>query len=134
MSVCVNSVFQVLGEKNDNGVYCLGYRLDDPDNQIVSIGRSIGWRGRRREGSRAFRCSTCTNSNRNAPDSGLRLTIRGVVSELGDGSNKVSGQPMLSDIAVFDENEECETQAPQTVCDPDPSYYRGFGPNVQQAT
>ena len=121
MPVCRNSEFQVLGEKNENGVHCLGYRLDDPDDQVIAIGRSIGFGGRR-----AY-CSTCTNDDDSAPDYGLRLTIRGVVSELGDGTNQVSGQPLLSDIEVFDESEECETPAPRTVCDPDPSYYEGFG-------
>lgn len=133
MPICVNSGLQILGEKNENGVHCLGYRLDDPDDEVVEIGRSIGWGGRRRPGRRADPCVTCTNDNGNAPDSGMRLTIRGVVSELGDGSNEISGQPLLSDIEIFDESEECETPAPKTVCDPDPSYYRGFGADVQQA-
>lgn len=130
VGVCFNSGFQVLGEKNEDGVHCLGYRLDDPDDKIVAMGRSIGWGGAKR--GRPEPCSTCTNENENAPDAGVRLTIRGVVSDLGDGSNEVSGQPVLSDIEVFDDSEECETPAPQTVCNPDPSYWEdeGFDPNV----
>ena len=112
LSVCINSGYQVLGEKDPTtGEYCLGYRIDDT-SKVLAAGRAHGTT-KRFPGF--FSCSTCSGPDNN-PIAGYRATVKGTIKELGDGSQSVSGQPLLTNIQMLDASEECATPAPQTVC------------------
>ena len=76
MSVCYESGFQVLGPKDpDTERHCLGFRIDDSD-VVLNAGRASGQEGY---------CETCNDNDVDLPEYGYRATVRGVVSELGDG-------------------------------------------------
>jgi len=104
--VCVESGYQVLGEKDPStGEYCLGYRLEETDT-VVASGRAAG--------SVEDGCTTCTGNGMGTK--GYRATVKGVIKDLGDGSQSVSGQPLLTNIQMLDASVECATPAPKTVC------------------
>ena len=112
VTACTRSGFQVLGEKNPTtGEHCLGYRLGESD-RVLAAGRAHGTTTRQPD---FFPCSTCFGPDEN-PIAGYRATVIGTVSELGDGSQSVSGQPLLTNIEMLDSSVECDTPAPQTVC------------------
>lgn len=112
VNVCVNSGFQVLGEKDPNtGEHCLGYRLEETD-KVLAAGRA---HGTTKSKPNFFKCRTCTGPDNN-PIAGYRATVKGTIKELGDGSQSVSGQPLLTNIQMFDASVECATPAPPTVC------------------
>jgi hypothetical protein len=103
---CVESGYNVLGDKDPTtGMYCLGYRLDDTD-AVVASGRAAG--------SVADGCTTCTGDGMGKM--GYRATVKGTIKELGDGTQSVTGQPVLTDIQILDASVECATPAPKTVC------------------
>ena len=96
---CQESGYVVLTDKNEEtGMHCLGYRLDDTQ-AVLEAGFAAGQEGY---------CTGCTGDE-SAPEYGYRATVRGTVKELGDGSNGVTGTPVLEDITLLDESEECET-------------------------
>jgi len=110
VQVCYESGFQVLGEKNaESGLHELGYRLDDSE-AVIAAGRASGQDGY---------CSTCTGDS-SAPDYGYQATVRGIVSELGDGSDGLSGTPLLTNIELTSADNECETlNASETTSTPE---------------
>jgi len=103
---CYESGFNVLGDKDPTtGLYCLGYRLDDT-NAVAASGRAAG--------SVADGCTTCSGDGMGKM--GYRATVKGTIKELGDGTESVTGQPVLTDIQMLDESVVCATPAPKTVC------------------
>ncbi len=112
VDVCIGSGYQVLGEKDPStGEYCLGYRLEETD-KVVAAGRTYGTTTSQ---SGFNSCTTCTGMDDN-PIAGYLATVKGTIKELGDGSQSVSGQPLLTNIQMLDASEKCATPAPQTVC------------------
>ena len=86
VDVCQEGGYQVIGDKNpDSGMHCLGFRLDDTDT-VLSAGQAAGQEGY---------CTTCTG-DASAPEYGWLATVKGTVSELGDGSSGVTGTPILT--------------------------------------
>ncbi|KAL7529281.1 hypothetical protein ACHAXR_002878 [Thalassiosira sp. AJA248-18] len=99
VSVCYQSGFQVLGEKNpDTDRHCLGFRLDDTD-AVLAAGRAAGQSGY---------CSSCAGDSDAHPEYGYRATVKGTVKEMGDGSDGVTGSPILTNIELLDESVGCE--------------------------
>ena len=99
VGVCYESGFTVLGDKDPaTDRHCVGFRLDDTD-AILAAGRAAGKRGY---------CSTCTGTMDSDPEYGYRATIRGVVDDLGDGSDDVSDRPQLTNIQVLDASVGCD--------------------------
>lgn len=99
VSVCYESGFQVLGEKNpDTDRHCLGFRLDDTDT-VLAAGRAAGQNGY---------CSTCDGDSDAHPEYGYRATVKGTVKEMGDGSDGVTGSPILTNIELLDESVGCD--------------------------
>jgi len=108
VGICIRSGFQVLGPKNpETGMHCGGFRIDNDESDVVlEAGRSLG---------RPGYCSTC-EGNRNGPEYGYSATVRGTVSELGDGSDDdVKGTPILKNVRVTN-NEECEVETAPPLC------------------
>ena len=98
VSVCREGGYTVLGPtQRSNNLHCLGYRIDN-SNTVINIGRALGQKGY---------CSSCTNTNNNSPEFGLVATVRGVVGQLGDGSNDVSGAPLITNVQILDKNAGC---------------------------
>ena len=103
---CRESGYLVLTDKQAaTDRHCLGYRLDDTD-AVVEAGQKAG---------RAGYCTDCTG-DASAPERGFRATVKGKVKELGDGTNGVTGTPVLENIVVLDESVECETTIVAPVC------------------
>mmetsp|Transcript_13046 Transcript_13046/g.24918 ORF Transcript_13046/g.24918 Transcript_13046/m.24918 type:complete len:278 (+) Transcript_13046:232-1065(+) len=91
--------FQILGDKiPDTDRHCLGFHLDDTD-AVLAAGRALGKRG--------GDCSTCTGEMGTGVQFGYRATVRGAVLEMGDGSDGVTGPPILTNIEILDENIGC---------------------------
>ena len=106
VSKCVDSGYVVLTDKNeDTGMHCLGYRLDDTQ-AVLDAGFAAGQEGY---------CTGCTGDE-SKPEYGFRATVKGTVKELGDGSDGPSGTPVLENIEVLDESEECEQTIVNPVC------------------
>lgn len=111
VGACYESGFNVLGDKDpETGLHTLGYRLDDTD-AVMAAGQATGQQGY---------CSSCTGDS-SSPDFGYQATVKGTVSELGDGSDGVSGTPMLTNIEMLSSDVVCEsainpvtTEAPET--------------------
>lgn len=99
VSFCYNSGFTVLGEKDpDTERHCLGFRLDDIDT-VLEVGRSSGKMGY---------CSSCKGTGDANPDFGYQATVRGTVKELGDGTEGVTGTPVLTDFEMLDSSVGCD--------------------------
>mmetsp|Transcript_22403 Transcript_22403/g.49789 ORF Transcript_22403/g.49789 Transcript_22403/m.49789 type:complete len:268 (+) Transcript_22403:291-1094(+) len=108
VGICIESGFQVLGPKNpETGMHCGGFRIDNDESDVVlEAGRSLG---------RPGYCSTC-EGNQDGPEYGYSATVRGTVSELGDGSDDdVKGTPILKNVRVTN-NEECEAETAPPLC------------------
>lgn len=106
VDLCKESGYQVIGDKNpDTGMHCLGFRLDDTDS-VVSAGQAYGQQGY---------CTTCTG-DASAPEYGWLATVKGTISELGDGSNGVTGTPLLSNIEILSSDEKCEKTTVPPMC------------------
>ena len=102
VSACYNSGFTVLGDKDeDTGLHCLGYRIDEND-KVLNAARSLGKKGY---------CTSCTSSDNNAPEYGYIATVKGTIGELGDGSDEVSGTPLLINVEMLDETVGCDGKA-----------------------
>ena len=103
VSVCYNSGFVVLGEKNpETSLHCLGLRLEE-SNVVIDAGRAAG---SSEKSNTHITCSTCTG-DASKPSAGYRATVKGTVKDLGDGSSGVLGQPMLSNIELLDFDVGC---------------------------
>ena len=110
--ICYNSGFNVLGEKDPKtGMHCLGFRLDDKD-AVLAAGRAAGSSF---DSATHFPCSTCSGGE-SKPVAGYKATVKGTVKELGDGTESVNGQPLLTNFQLLDANVTCDSPAPQTVC------------------
>ncbi|KAL9190054.1 hypothetical protein ACHAXT_007265 [Thalassiosira profunda] len=97
VGVCRRSGFVVLGPKNPaTDRHCLGFRIDDGD-AVLAAGRAAGRQGY---------CTTCTGGE-DDPEYGYRATVRGIVDSLGDGSEDVSGTPVLRDVEMLDAGVGC---------------------------
>jgi len=74
---CVRSGYEVLIDPKDSeSLYCRGFRLDDPGNEMVlEQGRATGEKG--------F-CTTCTGAS-GEQTHGYRAAVRGVLEDMGDG-------------------------------------------------
>ncbi|KAL7465683.1 hypothetical protein ACHAXS_006005 [Conticribra weissflogii] len=98
---CVESGYQVLGPKNETtGMHCLGFRFDNTTT-VVELAKTVGQKGL---------CTSCTNEDANAPERGWLATVKGTVSALGDGSEGVTGTPILSEFEIMDGSVGCETE------------------------
>ena len=86
-------------------MHCLGFRLDDTD-AVVAAGQAYGQQGY---------CTTCTG-DATAPEYGWLATIKGTVSELGDGSTGVTGTPVLTNIQILSSDEMCPTTTIPPLC------------------
>ncbi|KAL7541591.1 hypothetical protein ACHAWF_006979 [Thalassiosira exigua] len=104
---CRDSGYVVLTDKDsETGMHCLGYRLDDTE-AVVAAGSAAGQQGY---------CEVCTGDE-SKPEYGFRATVKGTVKELGDGSDGITGTPVLENITVIDESvEQCETTVANPVC------------------
>eukprot|EP00584_Thalassiosira_punctigera_P019506 CAMPEP_0172555966 /NCGR_PEP_ID=MMETSP1067-20121228/62037_1 /TAXON_ID=265564 ORGANISM="Thalassiosira punctigera, Strain Tpunct2005C2" /NCGR_SAMPLE_ID=MMETSP1067 /ASSEMBLY_ACC=CAM_ASM_000444 /LENGTH=646 /DNA_ID=CAMNT_0013344617 /DNA_START=62 /DNA_END=2002 /DNA_ORIENTATION=- len=99
VNLCYESGFVVLGDKNpDTDRHCLGFKLDDTD-AVLKAGRALGKKGS---------CSTCTGETDANPQFGYRATVKGMVKEMGDGSDGVDGPPVLTNIQLLDESVGCD--------------------------
>ena len=106
VDVCQEGGYQVIGDKNpDSGMHCLGFRLDDTD-AVLSAGQAAGQEGY---------CTTCTG-DASAPEYGWLATVKGTVSELGDGSSGVTGTPILTNIEILSSDETCEEATIPPLC------------------
>jgi len=110
--VCYNSGFAVLGEKDAaTDRHSVDFQLDDTNASILEAGRALG----SMEGS----CTECTSTMPDAPSVGYRATLKGKVTELGDGT--VAPTLMLTEI--LDSSVACPvmTEAePVTLPEPEP--------------
>ena len=80
-----------------------GFRLDETET-VVAAGRAAGPSG--------GECTTCTGDP-DLPGRGFRTTVRGTVSELGDGAaGTVGGTPLLTGVEIGGEECEVETVPP----------------------
>ncbi|KAL7534607.1 hypothetical protein ACHAWF_004885 [Thalassiosira exigua] len=95
--VCRDSGYVVLTDKDsETGMHCLGYRLEDTD-AVVAADSAAGQHGY---------CDICTGDE-SKPEYGFRATFKGTtVKELGDGSDGITGTPILDNITVIDESVE----------------------------
>lgn len=99
VDVCYESGFQVLGDKDPaTDRHCLGFRLDDID-AVLTAGRALGQNGY---------CETCDGDEDDDPEYGYRATVKGVVKEMGDGSDGKSGPPILTDIQMLAASVGCD--------------------------
>merc|ERR1712232_1554794 len=73
--------------------------MGDDIDAVLAAGRALG--------TSSGSCSTCSNGSDSAPEFGYRATVKGVVSDLGDGSEGGTGTPILTDIQMLDENVGC---------------------------
>ncbi len=97
-SVCYNSGFVMLGEKDSNtSLHCLGPRLEESD-VVINAGRAAG---SGEKSTTHITCRSCTG-NASKPVSGYRATVKGIVKDLDDESSGVSGQPVLTNIELLD--------------------------------
>jgi hypothetical protein len=120
VGVCINSGFQVLGDKDPvSGLHCPGLRVDDTA-PVLKAGRAHGTTQRQ---PGFFSCSTCTGPNGN-PIAGYRATIIGTVKELGNGMGRIAGfpgtksveeTPILTNIQVLDSMVLCDQSMMVTV-------------------
>eukprot|EP00956_Cyclotella_meneghiniana_P033925 scaffold100456_cov56-Cyclotella_meneghiniana.AAC.3 len=98
VGICAESGYQVLGDKDPvTGMHSLGYRLDDTD-AVLEVGRAAGRKGI---------CTTCTGDS-SSPDYGYEATVKGTVADLGDGSDGLSGTPMLTNFEMMSSDVACE--------------------------
>ena len=119
VALCYESGYVVLTDyKDDNGMHCIGARLDDTETEKV---RTEGFE----TGSSDSSCTGCFNVSSDAPTKGLRVTIVGEVKANGDGSDSISGAPLLENIQVFDGSVGCGGYGGQAdlkpVCLPTPT-------------
>ena len=109
VGVCIDSGYTVLGPKDKSGLHCIGYRIEDTD-AVVEAGRALG-----KAGSYPL-CDTCTNTDDDGPLDNYKATVKGVVSELGDGTaGEPTGAPLISNVQMHDGSVGCdgeETLAP----------------------
>ena len=111
VGACRNSGFVVLGEKDpESSLHCLGLRLEETST-VVAAGRAAG--SAERSGTH-FTCKTCSG-DASKPVAGYRATVKGTVKELGDGSDGVTGQPLLNNIEMLDFEVGCEEEDLVTV-------------------
>lgn len=102
--LCSESGYLVLTDKDETtGMHCLGYRLEETD-AVLSAGRAAG----RSPTGQADDCTSCTG-DQSSPNRGFRATVKGTVKELGDGTDSITGVPVLSNIQVLDESVGCDT-------------------------
>jgi len=100
VGLCYRSGYQVLGPKNpDTDRHCLGFRIEETD-AVLTAGRALG--------KMSNRCSTCESEADSAPEFGYRATVKGVVSDLGDGSEGVAGTPIISNVQLLDQSVGCD--------------------------
>lgn len=105
VGICVETGYQVLGDPCDgdgDDMYVPGFRLDDTD-AVLAAGRAAG------------RCTTCTGES-DKPKKGYRATVKGVVSEMGDGTVSSTGPPLLSGLEFFDADVACEDPTVPPLC------------------
>eukprot|EP00804_Cyclotella_cryptica_P011832 CCRYP_015358-RA/>CCRYP_015358-RA protein AED:0.09 eAED:-0.09 QI:0/-1/0/1/-1/1/1/0/223 len=103
---CRDGGYQVLGEKNgDTGMHCLGFRLNDTD-AVVAAGQSSGQSGY---------CTSCTGDSA-APEYGWLATVKGTIVNMGDGSNGITGTPILNDVRVLSSDVECNRTTVPPLC------------------
>jgi len=102
---CIESGYQVLGELPQGDMHCMGFRLDDTD-AVVAAASAAGQKGQ---------CTACTGDE-TKPTNGYLATVKGTVSDLGDGSSAYTGTPILTDIQLLDPSVECETAAIPPMC------------------
>ena len=111
VGICIDSGFAVLGPKDEEtGLHSIGYRIEDTD-AVVEAGRALG-----KAGSYPL-CDTCTNTDDDGPLDNYKATVKGVVSELGDGTaGEPTGAPLISNVQMLDESIGCPepTPAPQS--------------------
>lgn len=108
---CWQSGYVVLSNRKKNGRNCLGVRVDDEGVQLIrDYGFKLGSSAYLPDGSETQFChdnpwSCCEDceGDEDAPNRGLRATIRGTVKELGNGSASMSGTPIIGDIEVSEE-------------------------------
>lgn len=81
-------------------MHCPGFRLESTDT-VLATGRAAG---------RAGPCSTCSGGG-DSPTKGYRATVKGILGGMGDGSDSVSGPPVLTDVRLLDEGEGCGESA-----------------------
>lgn len=97
------------GPKDKSGLHCIGYRIEDTD-AVVEAGRALG-----KAGNYPL-CDTCTNTDDDGPLDNYKATVKGVVSELGDGTaGEPTGAPLISNVQMLDGSVGCdgeETLAP----------------------
>lgn len=120
VGVCINSGFQVLGDKDPvSGLHCPGLRVDDTA-PVLKAGRAHGTTQRQ---PGFFSCSTCSGPDEN-PIAGYRATIIGTVKELGNGMGRITGfpgtksveeTPILTNIQVLDSMVLCDESMMVTV-------------------
>lgn len=110
--VCFNSGFALLGEKDAaTDLHSVAFQLDDTNAPILEAGRALG--------SETGSCTECTSTMADAPSKGYRATLKGKVTELGDGT--VAPTLMLTEI--LDSSVACPvmTEAePVTLPEPEP--------------
>lgn len=104
-SVCYNSGFVVLGEKDfETSLHCLGLRLEESD-VVMAAGRAAG---SKESSTTHVTCRTCSG-DASKPVSGYKATVKGTVKDLGDGSSVgVLGQPVLNNIELMDFEVGCD--------------------------
>lgn len=91
VSSCYKSGFRVLGEKDPaTDRHSLGYRLDDSE-AVLTVGRATGKKGY---------CSTCDGGTQ---EKGFRATVKGIIKDLGDGSD-----PTLTSFTMLDASVGCD--------------------------
>ena len=91
VSSCYKSGFRVLGEKDPTtDRHRLGYRLDDSE-AVLTVGRASGKKGY---------CSTCDGGTQ---ETGFRATVRGIIKDIGDGSD-----PTLTSFTMLDASVGCD--------------------------
>ena len=106
VDLCKESGYQVIGPKDEEtGMHCMGFRLDDTD-AVVAAGQAYGQQGY---------CTSCTG-DASAPEYGWLATVKGTVSELGDGSAGVTGTPVLTNVEILSSDEICETATVPPLC------------------
>mmetsp|Transcript_10310 Transcript_10310/g.15605 ORF Transcript_10310/g.15605 Transcript_10310/m.15605 type:complete len:314 (+) Transcript_10310:3-944(+) len=120
VGVCINSGYQVLGDKDPiSGLHCPGLRIDETD-RVLSAGRA---HGTTQSDPDFFSCDTCTGPDGN-PIAGYRATIVGTVKELGDGMGRMTGAPgarsvvetpVLTNVQVLDSTVSCDPNTMLTV-------------------
>ena len=104
--LCINSGYVVLGDKYaETGIHCLGFRIDGTA-AVLAAGLAAGQKGG---------CTDCTGDS-SKPTHGFRATVKGTVKQLGDGTDGITGTPILENVQVLDDGLVCETSTVSPIC------------------